>query len=47
MKFTHNGRHWEVVEIERSFFARDDRGNDTGPYSTPDQAREWVEAIRP
>lgn len=46
MTFTHNGREWTIVIVGGSFFAREDHGNDTGPYSTAEQARGWVEAIR-
>ncbi len=44
---THNGAAWSVVQIGDAFFARDPEGQDTGPYTTADQAREFVEAIAP
>lgn len=45
-RLDHNGRKWKVVRIQGSWFARDDRQNDTGPYSTPEEAIDWVKAIR-
>jgi hypothetical protein len=47
--FEHNGRYWRVVSLAGSgqFFARDDADNDTGPYSTWQQARDWVLEIAP
>jgi hypothetical protein len=47
MMFTHIGRKWSVIQIGGSFFARDDQGCDTGPYSTAKPAAEWAGAIRP
>lgn len=44
-EFTHNGRTWSVVLLSGSYYARDDRGNDTGPYSTVREAEEWVRGI--
>lgn len=44
--FQHNGQPWQVVKINRSYYARS-RGSDTGPYSTREQARDWVLAISP
>jgi hypothetical protein len=41
----HNGRRWWVVKINGSFFARDDNAMDTGPYSTPAKAVDWIEAL--
>lgn len=45
--FAHSGRLWHVAKYRGSFFARDDQEGDTGPFSTPDEAEEWVRAIRP
>jgi hypothetical protein len=43
-----NGRKWRFMEDDRRrWFARDDADSDTGPFSSLDDAREWVEAIRP
>jgi hypothetical protein len=44
--FRHNDRLWEAVKIGDQWFARDDRQNDTGPYTTADEAIDWVKAIR-
>lgn len=44
----HNGRRWEVIFVEKMncYFAR--FGNsDTGPYSTAEQAEEFIRAICP
>lgn len=38
-----NGRRWLIVRIGESYFARDERGTDTGPYSTAGGAVEFVE----
>ncbi len=50
----HNGRRWDVVRISGSYFARcygqgeyAGRPSDTGPYSTREQAEEFITAIRP
>jgi len=50
----HNGRHWDIVRINDSYFARAygqgdyaGRPSDTGPYSTALQAEEFIKAIRP
>lgn len=45
--FRHNGRLWFIVRIGQNYFARDDQGSDTGPYSQPECAEEWVRGIRP
>ena len=42
----HNGRGWYVVLIGNSYFARS-KSSDTGPYSTVEQAEEFIRAIRP
>jgi hypothetical protein len=45
---THNGRRWRFMEDEhRRWFARDDDDGDTGPFTSLDDARAWVKAIRP
>jgi hypothetical protein len=43
---THCGRLWGIHKVRDSWFVRDHRGNDTGPYSTSEQAEEWVRAIQ-
>ena len=43
--FRHNDRLWEAVKNGGSWFARDDHGNDTGPYATAEQAIDWITAI--
>jgi hypothetical protein len=47
VNFEHNGRSWQAVKSGANWFARDDKGNDTGPYSTWREAIEWVLEIRP
>lgn len=48
----HNGRRWDIVRIGSSYFARcygqgETAGcSDTGPYSTMEQAQEFITAIR-
>lgn len=42
----HNSNLWHIVRIENSYFARIN-GSDTGPYSTAEQAEEFIKAIRP
>ncbi len=42
----HNRTIWQIVLIEGSYFARCGR-SDTGPYSTAEQAEEFIKAIRP
>lgn len=44
--FRHNDRLWEVVKVGNRWFARDDRGSDTGPYAEAEQAIDWVKSIR-
>lgn len=50
----HNGRRWDVVRISGSYFARcyghgeyAGKPSDTGPYSTREQAEDFIKAIRP
>lgn len=47
--FLHLGRNWQVVRLNSngSYFARDGRECDTGPYSTAEEAEQWVRDIRP
>lgn len=42
----HFGRRWDIVKINESYFARQGR-SDTGPYSSIDQAIDFIRAIRP
>jgi hypothetical protein len=49
----HNGRRCDVIRIGQSYFARcygqgeyAGRPSDTGPYSTREQAEEFITAIR-
>lgn len=42
----HNGRNWLIVRIGDSWFARQG-GSDVGPYSTVEQAADWIRGIRP
>jgi len=46
MRIFHNGRYWQVIKIKGSYFARCGT-SDTGPYSTAEQAEEFIKAIRP
>lgn len=46
-RFNHNGRVWRVVYVAGHYFAKDDRDNLTGPYSTVEEAEAWVWAIAP
>ena len=49
----HNNRRWDIVHIKSSYFARaygvgETTGySDTGPYSTREQAEEFIKAIKP
>jgi hypothetical protein len=49
---THNNRHWDIVRINNSYYARcygqgETAGkSDTGPYSTPEQAEEFITSVR-
>lgn len=45
--FRHCGRSWTIVQYQGSFYARDDQENDTGPYSTVEEARDWIKDIQP
>jgi hypothetical protein len=40
----HNNRRWDIVRIDKSYFARCGT-SDTGPYSTQQQAEEFVTSI--
>lgn len=42
----HNGNHWHIIKNHNSYFARFGT-SDTGPYSTAEQAEEFIRAIRP
>lgn len=42
----HNRTIWQIVLVNGSYFARCGR-SDTGPYSTSEQAEEFIRAIRP
>lgn len=41
----HNRRIWQIVCINESYFARIGP-SDTGPYSTVEQAEEFIKMIR-
>jgi hypothetical protein len=49
----HNGYRWDIIRINGSYFARcygqgeTASKSDTGPYSTREQAEEFIKAIRP
>lgn len=49
----HNNRRWDIVRINGSYFARcygvgETAGkSDTGPYSTKEQAEEFITAVKP
>ena len=40
----HNGSLWHIVHINGSYFSRLD-ASDTGPYSTVEQAEEFIRMI--
>jgi hypothetical protein len=42
----HNGQFWSIMRINDSYFARCN-GSDVGPYSTVQQAEEWIREIKP
>lgn len=46
-RFNHNGRVWRVVYVAGRYFAKDDREQLTGPYSTVAEAEDWIKAIKP
>jgi len=39
-------RVWEIVQRGAQFFLRDDRGTDTGPFSTAGEAAQWLAGLR-
>lgn len=43
--FRHNGKRWDIVRFDESYFARCE-GSDTGPYSTAREAEDFVTAIK-
>lgn len=48
----YNGRRWDIVRIKQSYFARcygvgETAGySDTGPYSTREQAEEFITSVK-
>lgn len=42
----HNDRFWIIVRAGNSYFARLGT-SDTGPYSTAEQAEDFIKAIKP
>lgn len=47
MTFSHLGRKWTALWVDTAWFARDDKGNDTGPFRSRRDAVDWVKAIVP
>lgn len=46
VRFTHKRREWKIVQKEAAgssaYFARDDKGADTGPFALVKSAKSWI-----
>lgn len=49
-ELTHLNSKWQIVKLKNSYYARyptaDGLGSDTGPFSTVEQAEEFITAVK-